>query len=154
MKVGLRTRGGAKLDHRFALNRDRVRIIWIQEKRLVRHSDRLAEQMLFLGHPSHVRKRAAVARIDRESGFEQVFGLLQLAGRNELARLMLQLDGLRQDLIIGPLARDRRRKRKSGKSNEQKSRQGTHQSLQVSPLTSMAGEAARRKSRPSDRGQG
>ena len=61
---------------------------------------------------------------------------------------------IRQDLVVGALAGDRRGKRKSGKTDEQKTRQGTHQSLHsFDRRLAWSPRAARRKSRRSGRGR-
>ena len=116
LQVRLRAGDRTHLDHRFALDGDRVGIVGLDQQRLVRHPDRLAEQMLLLGDASDVDKGAAVARIDGKRGLEHVFGLLELARRNQRLALMLQLDRLGQDLVVGALAGDRRGKRQRRQS--------------------------------------
>ena len=90
LEVGLRLRGRAKLDHRLALDGDRVGIVGLQEQRLAGHAHGLAEQMLPLGDPGDVDERPAVARIDGERGFEGVLGLLELAGGEQSLALALK----------------------------------------------------------------
>ena len=74
-----RPRQRAELDHRFALDRDRVEVVRLELQRLVGQADRLAEQLLLLRDAGEIDERGAVARIDRQRGFEQVGGFDQLA---------------------------------------------------------------------------
>ena len=97
-------------------------------------------------------KALLVIRIDCERGLEEVFRGLELAGGNLLLGLPLKLDRLGRDLIVRPLARNRRRQSNSSQTDQQKARQGLHQFLHVSPSTSTDDRAARRKSRRFGRG--
>ena len=74
--------------------------------------------MLLLGYACDVDERAAIARIDGKCSLEEVLGLLELACGDQVLCLMLQLNGLRKNLVVRTLARDRRRKGKPGDSNE------------------------------------
>ena len=151
LQILLGPRGRAHLDHCLALDRDRVRVVGLEQQRLVGHADRLAEQMLLFGDARDVDERATVARIDCQRRFEQVFGRFELARCDLFLGLTLQLDRFRRNLVIGALARDRGRECKSGYSDEQKPRQGPHQSLHLSPPPNLVDAAARRKSRRSGR---
>ena len=86
LQVRLGAGGCAELDHRFALDRDRIRIIRFQLERLASHSDRFAEQMLLFGDAGNVDEGTAIAWIDRKGGLEHVLGLLELtSGRQAFA---------------------------------------------------------------------
>jgi len=85
--------------------------------------------MLLLGDAGDVHEGAAVARIDGESGFEEILGLLELAGGNRLSRLALKLNRLRQDLIVGTLAGGGRGKRQANCANQQGTGKRLHQAL-------------------------
>src|SRR5438270_2870717 len=126
LKVRLGPRRGAHFDHRFALYSDGVRVVGLKQQRLVRHANGLAEQMLLLGHAGDIDERAPVARVDGERGLEKILGLFELTGGDGLARLVLQLNRLGRDLVVGALTDGGRGERNTGSSNQQEVDKGLH----------------------------
>ena len=80
------------------------------------HEDSLAEKMLLLGYSSNVDIGPAIAWIDSERRLKRILRVLELACCHQCLTLMHQFDGLRLDLIVGTLCRDRRGERNCSKA--------------------------------------